>query len=45
MIHHLAQTTQQPFMDLMYEALIGFKRAGAQAIFCYAALEVAKSLG
>lgn len=45
MIHHLAQTTQQPFMDLMYEALVGFKRAGAQAIFCYAALEVAKSLG
>jgi porphobilinogen synthase len=29
---------------VIYESLIGFKRAGASAIFTYAALDIAKNL-
>jgi porphobilinogen synthase len=44
MLHELAKKSHQDFIPLMLEALLSFKRAGADAIFCYAAIEIAKEL-
>ncbi len=42
MLHLLATATEQDPMQLMIETLISIKRAGADAIITYAALDVAK---
>lgn len=44
MLRLLAETTQQDHIPLMLEALISIKRAGADAIVTYAALDIAKQL-
>ncbi len=44
MLHALADGDEQQFHRLMHEALLGFRRAGAQAILTYAALDMARSL-
>jgi porphobilinogen synthase len=44
MLHLLATATEQDPLQLMLEALISIKRAGADAIITYAALDVAKYL-
>ncbi len=42
MMRHAAEAGCFKFEDAMIESLIGFRRAGARAIFTYAALEIAE---
>ena len=44
MLHGLSETLKQPFLPLLHESLISLRRAGAQAIFTYGAIQVAKHI-
>ena len=44
LLHGLSETLKQPFLPLLHESLISLRRAGAQAIFTYGAIQVAKHI-
>ena len=44
MLKHAEKENSLNYKKCLYESLISIKRAGASAIFCYGAIDIAKNL-